>query len=176
MKYSKFHFQFCNLHMPSTKNLKWLGCSPRFNWKIIIIYSVLDLVYRRGTVSKTEPLKCLLPWILLCGLSSDISACHSHTWVMSFWGVTAKYASLLLFAMDRQWILFPLNEIKYLKAVTYCRNLNEWSFFWKQMQAEESRDSKWVWSCHRRKLCISCIQALWLYQSPENMEVKSRNV
>lgn len=63
----------------------------------------------------------------------------------------AKYASLLLFETYRQWILLPLNEMKYLQAVIYCRNLNEWSFFWKQTQAEESEDSKWVWSCCRRE-------------------------
>lgn len=110
-------------------------------------------MHKWGTVSKTQLLKHLLPWTLLSGLSSDISACHSDIWVMSFWYVTLPSMPHYYFLQPtyRQWILFPLNEMKYLQAVTYCRNLNEWSFFWKQTQAEESKDSTWVWSCCRRE-------------------------
>lgn len=72
---------------------------------------------------------------------------------MSFWYVTLPSMPHYYFLQPiGNEFFFPLNEMKYLQAVTYCRNLNEWSFFWKQMQAEESKDSKWVWSCHRREI------------------------
>lgn len=115
-------------------------------------------MHKWGIASKTQLLKCLLPWALLFRLSSDISACHSGIWVMSLIWDFAKYASLFLSATYRQRILFPLKEMKYLQAVTYCKNLNEWSIFWKQMQAGESRDSKWERSCHGRE-AVRFIQA-----------------
>lgn len=113
-----------------------LCCSSGFNWKIIV-YPVLDLMRKWGVVSKTQLLKHLLPWILLSGLSSAISACHPDIWVILVCDFT-KYASLLLFTTYRQWILFPLNELfiscYLLQEFTWLKLLLKTSTSWEKQR------------------------------------------